>query len=159
MPSSFLTAGSPPRAWGQLSPHWHIPGNVRFTPTRVGTILKKTCIYGTRTRKRPSKSSTDRAVFPQLRIRYPCSLSLEWINTQPPSLACPHAFSQRQSRTRADTLPTKTPAFGSRYHRVNSPRNPGGTRSRIITTMIGLRFVGCERIDTSAFHFPLHRVP
>ena len=47
----------------------------RFTPTCVGTTLNKSFIHGTRIRKRPSKSSMDRAVFPQLRIRNPCSLS------------------------------------------------------------------------------------
>src|SRR5437773_1213722 len=86
--------GSPPHAWGRSGSrrpgchgapvHPHTRGDdhhpqprsglkYRFTPTRVGTILKRARIYGTRTRKSPSKSSTDRAVFPQLRIRNPCS--------------------------------------------------------------------------------------
>ena len=128
---------------------------MRFTPTRVGTTqlnwtrtllitvhphprgddTGKTLHYGVLTRKSPSKSSIDRAVSPQVLIWNPCSELLEWIITHPPSFDCPQACSQSRSRTIAETLPTKTPAFGSRYHRVNSPRNPRGTRSRIMMTI------------------------
>ncbi len=58
--------GSPPRAWGQLYILDRPSSRAGFTPTRVGTTLKNPSNYGMRTRKSPSKSSMDRAVFPQL---------------------------------------------------------------------------------------------
>ncbi len=157
--SRSMKYGSPPRAWGRFERLGQGGAERRFTPTRVGTILKKSCIYGTRTRKSPSKSSTERAVSPQLRIRKPCSLSLVYNITQPPPLAWLRAFSQSLSRTIAETLPTKTPAFGSRNHRVNSPRNPVGTRSRIRTIIVSLRFIIFQRIGAPALHFTCHGIP
>jgi len=105
----------------------------------VGTTLKECSVYGTLTKKSPSKSSIDREVSPQLRILYPCSVLLEWIIKHPPSLAWLHAFSQSLSRTEAGVLPTNTPALGSRNHRVSSPLNDGDTRSRIKTIIDCLR--------------------
>ena len=87
-PTCVGTTKQKPSLLFSFSIHPHVRGDnhtlrhsfathLRFTPTCVGTTLKKISIYGTRIRKSPSKSSTERAVFPQLRIRKPCSLSLE----------------------------------------------------------------------------------
>src|SRR5271157_2715907 len=55
--------------------------------------------------------------------------------------------------------PTKTPACGSRSHRVNSPRSPGETRSRIRTTIVRLRIVNFKRLQAPSTDVTLRRVP
>jgi len=84
---------------------------------------------------------------------------LECIIRQPPSLACPQALCQSRSLTSAETRPTNTPALGSRNHLVSSPRSPGGTRSRISTTIFSPCFIHDRRIRAATFYGSLFRVP
>ena len=157
--SSVIFAGSPPRAWGPPDDPLHEGDVTRFTPTGVGTTLKECSIYGTLTKKSPSKSSIDREVSPQLRILYPCSVLLEWIIKQPPSLAWLHAFSHNLSRTEAGVLPTNTPALGSRNQRVSSPLNDGDTRSSIKTIIGCLQAGFLYGMKTSSTDSSADRVP
>jgi len=94
-------------------------------------------------------SSDTKALFSIARIDDQASTPLAW----------PQAFSQSRSRTMAETRPTNIPAWGSRNHRVSSPRNPGGPRSRISTTIAWLRFVNFRGLHTPAFDYSFQVIP
>ena len=65
----------------------------------------------------------------------PCSLLVLYKSRLPPSLHWLQIFSQSRSLTKAEALPTNTPALGSRNHLDSSPRTPVGTFSKTNMTI------------------------
>lgn len=69
----------------------------------------------------------------------PCSFRAEYTSIARPVFTSWVVLSQMRSRTRRETLPTKTPAETSRSHRVRYPRSPTGHAERTRTIMRRLR--------------------
>ncbi|SCQ46913.1 Hypothetical protein PFR_JS7-2_1905 [Propionibacterium freudenreichii] len=136
------SVGSPPRMRGEHFLTTHVTGaqgryedvpSQRPHRRRLAALLHpermpldaRSGVLGRRISLRPSRSTTSQSCLCTLKSK-PCSFRAVCTRIARPSWQRSSTRAQMASRTRAETLPTKTPGLISSSHRVTNPRKPAG---------------------------------